>query len=268
MDAALAQLLALVSHGNQWLAAPHGDPPNLLRDNSTFQYVKEVGFELRKRWGRRKTWSSVDGWLRSHRERGTRRLILDSRNWGNPDLANVGSASARRSAIIAEADKGSQVWGSHWLTDLGPGDEYPPDRRIWRVIYKGESVRRRPPPRTPPIDDALSDLTTALERIRDFALEQRIEGWPEWFQEALDLATAQYPEIPYHPDVLPARASEQQRRLAAGAFKAWVFGGMGSWNDKSVEGESAAESDRILSERLYAAILQALDAVGDPSGRR
>ena len=98
-------------------------------------------------------------------------------------------------------------------------------------------------------------------------MEQRIEGWPEWFQEALDLGSAEHPEIPYHPEVLPARASDEQRRLAAVAFKAWVFGGMGSWNDKSVEGESAAESDRILSERLYAAILQALDAVANTDVR-
>ena len=264
MNGDLAQLLTVATYGNAWLAQPDVDPPDLLTTNSTFQYVKEVRFDLREGRDLRGSWAGTAEWFRGLEERGTRQLILDTRNYKNPDHIQVAFAGPLTGSILADQGGAGEIWATRSTTDWDPATEYPPDKRIWTDVYEGDVQRHLQPPAPPSRDEAMNDLVAALETIRDFASDQGIEGWPEWFQEALDLANAERPEIPYHSDVLPPSTSDRDRQLAAAAFKAWVFGGMGSWNDKYLKGRRAAKKDRVLSDNLYRAILKALDAVAGP----
>lgn len=244
------------------VGSPLGEPPDLLRENTTFQYVRQVRFELKKRL-RTSAWDTTQAWIQGLSDRGTTRLRLGAREWGNPDLASIGSAGPARGAIFTQGSTGTEVWASHSQTNWDPNTDYPADRRIWLVTYRGQLRRTSSLPATSTLDQALTELLTALEDIRLFAVEQEVEGWPQWFQEAIELAGSDDPEIPYHPDAIPSDAPLDQRRVAAVAFKTWVFGGMGSWNDKFLEDPAAAERDRVVSDRLYGAILGGLDAVAN-----
>jgi hypothetical protein len=62
-------------------------------------------------------------------------------------------------------------------------------------------------------------------------------------------------------DALPEVAySPQSRRLLTIAARAWVFGGMGSWNDLSFEDRDAQGRYEKVSEDLYRSVLAALVA--------
>jgi hypothetical protein len=81
-----------------------------------------------------------------------------------------------------------------------------------------------------------------------------MESWPAWFEGALEGG----PDIPYHPDLLPAGYTSEARQLAAMAVKAWVFGGMGSWNDVYFDDRQVAAEYAAISQNLYGALLRAL----------
>ena len=65
-------------------------------------------------------------------------------------------------------------------------------------------------------------------------------------------------EPPYHRDLFPDHCySEASRRFASMAQAAWVFGGMGSWNDLGFsEPEIHSEFEQI-SRDLFAAVMLA-----------
>jgi len=55
----------------------------------------------------------------------------------------------------------------------------------------------------------------------------------------------------YHKDLAPDHLLDlPAKQVLAACQAAWVFGGMGSWNDLGFEGEQQAEYDRI-STALY-----------------
>ena len=83
-----------------------------------------------------------------------------------------------------------------------------------------------------------------------------METWPAWFERAL----ADDAEVPYYRDLLPAGYTSEARLLAAMAVKAWVFGGMGSWNDVYFGDQEAAAEYAAISRNLYSTLLRALVA--------
>lgn len=88
-----------------------------------------------------------------------------------------------------------------------------------------------------------------------------MDAWAAWFERALTVAG----DIPGHPDMLPPSYTYEARHLAAMAAQAWVFGGMGSWNDVSFENVATAAEYEAVSRNLYDAVLIALEASADSS---
>src|SRR5258708_16386767 len=70
---------------------------------------------------------------------------------------------------------------------------------------------------------------------------------------------ASKPIAPYHPDVLPADGySLSARQLMAASVAAFVFGGMGSWNDTGfADREMQARYERV-TRQLYIAVMDGL----------
>jgi len=96
--------------------------------------------------------------------------------------------------------------------------------------------------------------------VEDFARSNDTGHWSVWFAEARELLLAESPEIPYHPDLLPAGVDRSRQRLLAGATKAYVFGGMGSWNDMGFRDSAVQERYGALSRILYESMMLAFDA--------
>lgn len=259
MNGELAQVICLASHGSSWLAQDgHSDPPALDRENSTFKFVGSLRFHLAGRApGQESHADTVTDWLRQLRDHGVGRLWLvipeakPVTGLGQPvgEHMLVGFVNAGRWGLAATGGRQPEMWRASW----GVGDRSAPEHRIWSVDYQGAYLDQVVPQR-PDLCTAREQLAKALEAAHEFAARQNLDTWPGWFERAL----ASSRDIPYHPDMLPPVYSSEARHLAAMAAQAWVFGGMGSWNDLGFEDRAVEAEYEEVSRNLYAAVLLAL----------
>jgi hypothetical protein len=254
----LAQTMALAAHGSAWLLRDDAStPPDLLTSNSTFQYVHQVTFVDPAEPDR-----VVDGvvpWLAGRRERHVERLWLVLHEAGRgivPEHNAVAFAGGGTWALLATSaagDAGAEAWKPRWHLD----DRNAPDHRIWDIELQGARLTAAMEPPQPGVADSTDALVRELTSIRAFSAEQQLDGWTEWFDAALAVRDAPDPVVPYNADIFPASHPVDARRLAAMAAQAWVFGGMGSWNDLGFEAPDVTARYDELSRRLYTAVLHA-----------
>jgi hypothetical protein len=113
----------------------------------------------------------------------------------------------------------------------------------------------------PELREAAKNLQKALAAAEAFAENHDLVDSADLFAEALELLDNPAPEIPYHPDLVPSSFDALNRKVLACACMAWVFGGMGSWNDAGFETDA-------ISFELYRALLHAFAAATNQmSGR-
>jgi hypothetical protein len=251
----LAQLITLAAHGSAWLAGRTGEqPPELQATNSTFQSVHEVRFELEgSLLGKAVVANAVPGWLQDLRRRGVTRLWL-----AVPD--GVAASDRKLSAFLEAAswflvaihhDRPTEVWRANWTL----GDREAPDHRIWDVEYLGRRTSKIDVPRVNPAD-AMNRLVGAIENAQVFASSLDLDDWAAVFGAALQLGQAADPIPPFHPDMFPPAAfGRSARHLLAMATRAYVFGGMGSWNDLVMPSPSATNEYEPITTELHAAVL-------------
>ncbi|MEM1057346.1 MAG: hypothetical protein AAGI52_17655 [Bacteroidota bacterium] len=161
-------------------------------------------------------------------------------------------------------------WTARWEV----GDRNAPECQIWRVEYGliDEGVQSAPPAQRS-LPEIADSLRRSLDSITDFAVEHGVDTFAAAFRRAKALldSTGQ-PEPPYHQDLSPpGLMATEASRLLDSAQAAWVFGGMGSWNDlwfedddqeryKSVSGELF----NLLNEAISAAV-NSTAPVNEPS---
>jgi hypothetical protein len=251
----LGQLIAIASHGSTWLAGPPDAPPPALESSSwTFRYVGSLRFTLEGASGAEDV-RSLEGWLVGLRGRGVERLWLTTADAGP---VRVGRTPVEERYLVAFAGAGSwsllatgssnEVWRASWTV----GDQGAPDQRIWVVEYRGMALEERvEPPRPSTVEKGLR-LREALHAVREFAASQDLDEWADVFVGAAEAGAEA-------DDLLAGGAAPEAHALAAAAARAWVFGGMGSWNDLSFQGEAQQRYEQV-SEELYRAVLGALVA--------
>jgi len=107
------------------------------------------------------------------------------------------------------------------------------------------------------VEDSRKRLNRVLKQISDFASKfDYTKHWQDNFENA---RTMLYDFEPQKSDAfLPyGLYSKEARQLIETAFRSWVFGGMGSWNDLAFDGEDQEEYE-FLSQDLYDAICRAI----------
>lgn len=266
MDGQLAQLAAFVAHGNEWLAGDRSRPVSVA-EGSTFQYVNEVRFTLTTGRIVKRTHSARDpaAWLHGLDARGVTSLWLDPRTTGSglfPAHIAAALANGTRSAIVAKGHTAER-----WIATWNVGRPLAPDSRIWDVDYVG-SAHRGGLRGLLDIPSARERLVGATSEARDLAYQL---GWSEWarsFDEALAVGDSAAPRAPFHDDALPESSELPRRQLFGLASGAYVFGGMGSWNDMLPPDPSAEASYRRVTEELFAAVLQGVAAAVNPTQAR
>ncbi len=96
---------------------------------------------------------------------------------------------------------------------------------------------------------------------QDFSIRRKF-GWEKWFGKAIELLHNLSPVLPYYADLLPSTFRYVKvRQLLAGALQAWVFGGLGSWNDLYITNPSLEKEYQRISKILYEAVIQSIGAV-------
>jgi len=152
----------------------------------------------------------------------------------------------------------SNYWVSRWeVTNRNSAD-----RRIWAVNYS--LLSKGQPTKNLQIDNQLvkNKLTNTLSEITDFALKQNLSNWVAQFEKSRVILDSSSPEDGYyHKDLIPLdNYSLTARQILFSAGSAWVFGGMGSWNDLGFDNKEDNDTCSRLSEQLYSNINEAIIA--------
>ena len=131
-------------------------------------------------------------------------------------------------------------------------------KKVWSVhyklIWKGENTSH------PPMDMIVvtNQLKNTLDALIDFTEKHKI--WNEIFIKAKNILDYELTEnAGLYQDIFPSNNySLTALQLLFSAREAWVFGGMGSWNDLGFSNKEDNETYEKLSEELYLNLIHAI----------
>jgi hypothetical protein len=272
MNGPIAQAVALTCHANAVLAGNAATP--FFPSNSTCQFCDRVTFATRSQslLGEASVElcaDSPDAWFSWLASRSPGRALL---RWAPT------STSDRSDRMTAGFVGGGGTWfievtgdqnrSNWWVPQWEVWNRSAPNRRIWRVAYtcrRGDAVRGN----VAHLAAARAQLAAAVADVHVFASAHDLKGFADAFGRARETLTTGVLHG-YHRDLAPAGFLDAAAVMTLDACQsAWVFGGMGSWNDMAFAGADQATYARI-SEALFLALVAAIQAaVGDsgPSGR-
>ncbi|MCO5095154.1 MAG: hypothetical protein M9960_08145 [Xanthomonadaceae bacterium] len=257
MQGTIAQIVALVVHGNAYLRSEE-QAVAFPSDHSTLTFCELVKFVGLTRSG--ESWNETPfaqdpvSWLEELR----RSEVHAIRMIHMPSGQNLDGATDRmlvgfvggggRWLLETTGSNGSDYWEGRWEV----GDQGRADRKIWRVTYGRIAANQPPsPPASSDLQSLRQRLTRNLTEISAFAHHQKLEGFAKAFESGLsNLASSSPGTGLYHNDLLTADMPLTAAQLLSAAQSSWVFGGMGSWNDLGFDGDDQRTYED-LSEALY-----------------
>jgi hypothetical protein len=167
--------------------------------------------------------------------------------------------------IEAVKSNTSDFWEASW--EVGNQDD--PERNIWHVKY-GRILRNTYRPESPllPVNQAKDQLLESLCQIREFAYKRGFGNFGECFNRGINALT----EPPFSSDkeykIFPdGYAPPEYHQLLNACQRAWVFGGMGSWNDIGFDEKSIQKEYEALSDRLFNIMNLSLVVASNPFPR-
>lgn len=266
MTGTLHQLITLVTFGNDYLLN-NTLPDNFYPSNKTFTFCNKVDFHLFRKISFSSKFSEIiiandpEKWFEYLKENKCKFLRLyyePSKNISSPGdhmLAGFvgGGGSWMIEAVIHDH---SIFWVNRW--EVTKKDD--PKRNIWSVSYAGNAEEQITRNLQPGLEPSKVNLRNALSEIKEFSSAQELGNWVTIFDNAekkLDNAIADNGE--YYDDLIPAdNYSLPAKQLLFSAASAWVFGGMGSWNDQGFSDNQSNELYDRLSATLYDSIIEAI----------
>lgn len=262
MNGPLAQICALTCYGNAFLGGSQA--PKYSLTHSTCQFCDSVQFvEVKKDWFGKtqevKVASDVDEWFSSLHKRSATGIRLLCRPQNDPRITDrmsagfVGGGGTWMMEVLL-ADGKSEFWAARW--DVW--NQNAPERKIWRVTYGRIATGVTQPDPMRRLEDVQEDFRTHLNAAHDFSARQDCGGFTQCFAEALRALENPGADIGYHKDLFPpGQLANPAVGMLKASMAAWVFGGMGSWNDMAFEGPAQKEYERV-SENLFRAITEAI----------
>ena len=259
MNGELAQIIFLVSYGNAYL---HNNEP-LIADHSsrtTFQFVSSIDFiryDNNQNTNGQVVARSASQWFEFLRSMHASRLWNISFKWTRKDIPEhiaVAFSGGVPSAIQVDLPSAYELWVPYWKTGG-------PEKKPWIIEYRGQPVPKSLIGNTLPISEAKNKLRKAVTRALELSRRSEFDAgnWTDWFSQSLEMLDSRFPKAPYHPDMLPdAGFSMDARQLMAAAAQAYVFGGMGSWNDMGFENPQTQKEYEEITLSLYDAVKNAI----------
>ena len=245
----MAQYFALATHGSAWLTERTPDAwPHLERDHSTFQFVQAVTFGGT---------DSVLSWLKRLATQRVDRIWLTMPDLFGRDGAGplpwhqqAAFAGGIPAGLLTTSGAGNELWRASWTV----GNSDVPDQRIWQVNYHNTRVSFGP--QRLDVQDAATALLKSLHRAHAFAARHDLDPWQQIFTNAQQQWFAADAEPVYHQDLFPDGCYDPaSRRLASMAQAAWVFGGMGSWNDLGFPETDLHTEYEQITQDLFSSVM-------------
>lgn len=267
MNGTIAQLVALVCHGNSVIRGFPLLP--FLKSNTTCQFCRSVKFIAGRTAAdtQDQTFTlagTPDDWLSKLPTREVLGLRLQQQPRNDPKISDRNSSGFVGGGRIwriegLRQNGASEFWQSCWEVL----DRNAPDRRIWRVTYGLTELSATSELPQKNLFEIASALRSVLVDIYRFAEQQDL--FRECFTDALRALDEPDADVGYHKDLCPAGAiSTEAESILKSCQRAWVFGGMGSWNDISFDGE-AQDTYEEVSERLFNTLNEAIAAAATSS---
>lgn len=273
MTGILAQLIALAAYGNRYLL--HGDIPQHFPEHHTaFRFCNRVEWNEKVlrfpflRYSLKQVAADPVGWWQYLHARGCRRIDLYKAP-ATPHPIGLehqlaGFVGGAQWYLVTPLKSYTEYWANAWTVT----DKENAERKIWSVKYT--QTGQRIPTQVPRYDAASirKHLREVLQEIGDFAHGRGLHDFGEQFDQARLTLDSDLPRTGfYYTDLVP----EQFYRLPAeqllfAAAKAYVFGGMGSWNDVGFNNPEDTSVYERLSAELYAAVNEAIMAAVDMNG--
>jgi hypothetical protein len=263
MNGSLAQITALTCYGNAFIGG--GDAPKFFPANSTCQFCDSINFfEFKKPLiGRTKeveVAGTPDEWIASLKKRGAKgiRLVRQAQSdTGISDRMAAGFVGGGGTWMmeVMRGDGRSEFWAARW--DVWNQDA--PDRRIWRVTYGLLCVATTKPSTARKIAEVKADFRSSLSAIHRFSEMESCGGFTNCFAGGITALEEPEADIGYHKDLAPkGQLGDEARSLLKASMSAWVFGGMGSWNDMGFSGETQKVYESV-SESLFQVLNEAIE---------
>ncbi len=256
MQGTIAQIITLVLHGNAFLQTGQLDP-DFFPKNSAFTFCEYVRFVEPNKSGNREDEAILaknpENWFKELKASGvySLRLIYSSQN--NQDISDRMSVGfiggGGRWLIEALHPSGADYWEARW--EVGNQDH--PEKLIWQVAY-GRIAQTSEPSQLSIRAAAVvkQELLSTLVEIEAFANKHQQYGFAKAFKLGQSALESKSPHADsYHKDISPSGfLNLESSQLLAASQAAWVFGGMGSWNDMGFSGKEQ-ETYESLSDSLY-----------------
>lgn len=212
--------------------------------------------------------AGVDVWVQRLADEGVDRVWLapDPADRGGGLAAHVASAfvGGTPAGLLTVGQTGSYLWRARWQ----PGQRVEPPGPIWLANYQPEAVTLQPPRLA--LAAAATELDNTLQRAAEFAGRQDLTSWRELFTNARRQwsGTGDPGRVPF-PDLFPNSWPDPDGpRLMRVVQAAWVFGGMGSWNDLGFAADVVQQEYDEVSCGLFDAVMHAcIAAVNVEFGR-
>jgi hypothetical protein len=262
MNGPIAQIVALTCYGNAFLGGH--SVSGFLGTNSTCQFCDRVTFVkvvkplLVGKPKEVEVAKNPEEWFSYLKKRDARAIRLVRQAQNDPQIPDrmaagfVGGGGTWIMEVLLPEER-SEFWQARWQV----WNQKAPDRRIWRVTYGRVAEAKSKLYRGPDLEATEARLLKAIGEIHAFSERQNCGGFTNCFSQAISSLTTTE-RHGYHndlspPDLLTTRASA----ILDASQTAWVFGGMGSWNDMSFEGEDGKKYDEV-SEQLFQTLSDAI----------
>lgn len=265
MTGTLAQPISIASYGNHFLR--NGlETDNFERTNSTFQFCNKVDFRDFKKpflLGKPKeivVATNPSEWFRLLKNQQCQRLRLYYQKPSDSSLPSYKLAGFVGGGgtwfIEAVYEKFSNYWTSRW--DVTRKDA--PDSKIWTVNYGLTIKEQKTSDKQADLGILRDNLDRTLQEIAVFAFKQNLKSFGKIFDDSRKTLTSVAPqEDYYHKDLVKLEHySVRAKQILFAAASAWVFGGMGSWNDLGFDNKDDNEQYERLSTQLFDCINDSL----------
>ncbi len=270
MNGPIAQFIALTCHANAFLRGLR--IPEFFPSNSTCQFCDWIKFfsvskTLFGQVRQAEVATNPNEWFECLKAEDVPEVRLSFTPQDDPGIPDRMAAAfvcggGTWSMRVTDRKGKTAVWPSKWEV----WNQEAPERRIWRVSY-GQVPELRS--RSEPFIDlggAVARLRGALQDVYTFSEKHDCGGFIISFARAIKTLDSRGSTLHgYHKDLAPEGCLLPLARCLLDASQtAWVFGGMGSWNDLGFDGPDRAEYDRV-SERLFTALNEAIYAGANSS---
>jgi len=148
----------------------------------------------------------------------------------------------------------SDFWVNRWKVTK----QNDPNRKIWSVSYGRSQVQQPIINLCPDVQETKEMLTSSLTEIQSFATKRKLDNWAAIFQNALRILDSLESAPAFNHDLIyKFNYTLPALQLIYSANAAYVFGGMGSWNDLGFATTEENKEYNKLSALLYDSINQA-----------